>query len=221
MTLRTTENEFADELLKQSQTEETYDLSLDGDLWSMIHPKIILARLKFENQLPDSVSIPGFYYECFENLTAATLAHPDITLNFEGRPWTIKKFLDSNETDAIIYFRELGTIVLSKNEIPYRPQPKLFWHTLPLWTNYALSPELWGTQGKWTRFHDRLETLFKEKDLLISSSTGYYSLKSTASKLREHGYHGTDVDKTYVLVLPWTFPLTGLEKLEKIVRQEF
>lgn len=221
MTLRTIESEFADELLKQNQTEDSFDLSLDGALWSMLHPKIILARLKFENQLPEQVSIPGFYYECFGNLTDATLAHPDINLNFEGRPWTIKKFLESGESDAIVYFRELGTIVLSKNEIPYRPEPKLYWHTLPLWTIYALSPELWGPQGKWTRFHDRLEKLFTEKNLLINSTTGYYSLKSGSSKLREHGFHGTEVDKTYVLVLPWTFPLSALEKLEKIVRQEF
>lgn len=221
MTLRTIESEFAEELLKQNLTEDTFDLSLDGDLWSRQHPKVILARLKFENQMPEVISIPGFYYECFANLTDATLAHPDIALQFEGRPWTIRKFIGSGESDAIVYFRDLGTIVLSKNKIPYRPEPKLYWHTLPVWTNYALSPELWGSQGKWTRFHERLEKIFKEKNLLNHSEAGYYSLKSAAASLRDHGFNGTEVDKTYVLVLPWTFPLSALEKLEKIVRQEF
>lgn len=221
MTLRTIENEFADELLKQVQKETTFDLTLDGALWNQLHPKVILARLKFENQMPEPVTIPGFNYECFENFAEAKLAYPDIELEFEGRPWTIKKFLDDGHQEAIIYFKELGTIVLSKNELPSRALPKIYWHTLPLWVNYALSPELWGPQGKWTRFHERLEKIFKEKNLLIQSSTGYYSLKSQASKLRDYGFHGTEVDKTYVLVLPWTFPLTGLEKLEEVLRQEF
>jgi hypothetical protein len=221
MTLRTIENEFADELLKQVQKESTFDLALDGALWNQLHPKVLLARLKFENQMPEAVTIPGFHYECFANFAEAKLAYPDIELGFEGRPWTVKKFLDDGHQEAIIYFKELGTIVLSKNELPSRPLPKIYWHTLPLWVNYALSPELWGPQGKWTRFHERIEKIFKEKNLLIQSSTGYYSLKSQASKLRDHGFNGTEVDKTYVLVLPWTFPLTGLEKLEEVVRQEF
>lgn len=221
MTLRTIEKDFADELLKQVVPETSYDLTLDGALWNQIHPKVLLARLKFENQLPEPVTLPGFNYECFANLAEAKLSYPDIELEFEGRPWTIKKFLDGNYDEAIIYFRDLGTIVLSKNELPSRPLAKLYWHTLPLWMSYALSPELWGPQGKWTRFHERLQKLFQEKNLLIQSSQGYYSLKSVAAKLRDHGFHGTEVDKTYVLVLPWTFPLTGLEKLEKIVQQEF
>lgn len=221
MTLRTIESEFSELLLKQTEKESSFDLALDGALWNQLHPKVLLAQLKFENQLPESMTIPGFNYDCFANFTDAKLAYPDISLEFEGRPWTIKKFLDDGYEDAIIYFKDLGTIVLSKKEMNAVPKPSLYWHTLPLWMNYALSPELWGTQGKWTRFHLRLESLFKEKNLLVSSSTGYYSLKSEASQLREHGFHGTEVDKTYVLVLPWTFPLTGLEKLEEVVRQEF
>lgn len=221
MTLRTIENEFAEQLLKQTDKESSFDLTIDGALWNQVHPKVLLAKLKFENQLPDIVQVPGFHYECFANFTDAKLAYPDIALEFEGRPWTINKFLEGDHAEAIIYFKDLGTIVLSKSELSATPLPRLFWHTLPLWMNYALSPELWGTQGKWTRFHQRLEKLFNEKNLLISSTTGYYSLKSEAAKLRQHGFHGTDVDKTYVLVLPWTFPLSALEKLEEIVRQEF
>jgi hypothetical protein len=221
MTLRTIESEFAELLLKQTEKETSFDLTIDGPLWNQVHPKVLLAGLKFDNQLPEVLPLPGFHYDCFANFTDAKLAYPDISLEFEGRPWTVKKFIEGAYAEAIIYFKDFGTIVLSKNEMSTLPKPLLYWHTLPLWMNYALSPELWGAQGKWTRFHLRLENLFKEKNLLVSSTTGYYSLKSEASKLRDHGFHGTDVDKTYVLVLPWTFSLSALEKLEEIVRQEF
>lgn len=221
MTLRTIESQFAELLLKQTEKETSFDLAIDGALWTQVHPKVLLATLKHENAPAELLILPGFSYDCFANLTIAKLAYPDISLEFEGRPWTLHRFLTGPYAEAIIYFKELGTIVLSKNALNVTPGTETFWHTLPIWMSYALSPELWGPQGKWTRFHERLEKLFQEKNLLISCSNGYYSLKSQASKLRDHGFHGTEVDKTYVIVLPWTFPLTALEKLEKIVRQEF
>jgi hypothetical protein len=221
MTLRTIESEFAELLLKQTESETSFDLAIDGALWNQVHPKVMLAKLKFNHDLPEALQLPEFNYDCFANFTDAKLAYPDISLEFEGRPWTIKKFLEDNHQEAIIYFKELGTIVLSKRTLITNPKAELYWHTLPVWMNYALSPELWGAQGKWTRFHERLEKVFKEKNILVRSSTGYYSLKSVAEKLKDHGFHGTEVDKTYVLVLPWTFPLTALEKLEQIIRQEF
>jgi hypothetical protein len=229
MTPRTKEREFTELLIKQIEIDLSvdrsvnlsFDLSVDGPLWTQMHPKVLLAKLNFENTLPETVVLPGFQYDCFGNFNDAKLAHPQISIQFEGRPWALKKFLDDNFNDAIIDFKDLGTLVLSKSDINVQPGPYIHWHTLPVWMNYALSPELWGPQGKWTRFHLRLERLFREKNLLLSSSVGHYCLNLEAAKLKEHGLHGSIIDKSYVLVLPWTFPLTGLEKLEKVVRQEF
>jgi hypothetical protein len=37
----------------------------------------------------------------------------------------------------------------------------------------------------------------------------------------EEGFMGTSLEKSYVLVLPWTFSLSDFEKLEKVIQQEF
>jgi hypothetical protein len=225
MTLRTIESEFSDELLKQTLIETKFDLTVDGKVITKLHPKLIWSKLQLKHNpemVPLSVQIPGWHYDCFENLALAEAKYPQIPNKFTGRPWAIFQFLEKNETEAIIDFGDLGSIVLSKNELGATPKSELAWHQLPLWTSYALSPELWGAPGKWSRFHLRLIKLFEDSNLLENGSkTGYYILKPQASKLATAGFIGTAFEKSYVLVLPWSFSLTALEKLEKTIRQEF
>ncbi len=225
MTLRTIESEFSEELLKQVKDEFPLDLTLDGPIMSKMHPKLIWARLQFEHNPQQDIPeapIPQWNADYFPNLKAAEAAYPKIGLVFEGRPWSFFKFLHGQYHEAIIDFPPLGTIVLSKKELPSANTHKLQKILLPLWMNYALSPELWGPQGKWTRFHARLHQIFKEHNLLNGEdSLGYYPLNEKASLLESLGFKGTNLEKSYVLVLPWTFSLAALEKLEEIIRQEF
>jgi hypothetical protein len=225
MTLRTIESEFTEELLKEMKSSAEGDLTLDGPLFERVHPKVILKTIQFRNDpaiTPELPAIAGWHYDCFINTDEARKAYPGCDLIFEGRPWTVKKFLDMGSDTAIIEFRDYGTIYVSRRELNKEAEKNLPWHILPTLLCYALSPELWGPQGKWTRFHQKLMELFTLKNLLIGEAeVGYYPLRFEASKLRESGFNGTHLEKTYLLVLPWTFSLSALEKLENVIRQEF
>lgn len=223
MTPRTIESEFSEQLNSYVKEETTFDLTLEGPLMSRPHPKVLWARLQFENN-PGQEIIPtpvhGWNFECFKNSTDAELKFPEIELKFRGQPWAVNKFLSSGKPDAIIEFDDLGTVIISKNELPSAKHNSLHDHELSAWLSYALSPELWGPVGKWTRFHTRLHELFARHNLLAGDdSIGYYPLISKAQKLIESGFKGTNLDKTYLLVLPWTFSLSALDKLEEKVQE--
>lgn len=225
MTLRTIENEFAELLQKQMHDHFPLDLTLEGPIVSHIHPKILWAKLSHERQLLNPVEnaqIGGWYFEAFKDLNQAEKKYPGIQLKFVGKPWSFHQFLEGHVDQAMIDFPDIGAAVLSKTELPRIEGNELHHHLIPLWLNYALSPELWGSIGKWPRFHSRLHELFKSRDLLSGNDDiGYYPLKLRAETLQTHGYLGTSLDKTYLLVLPWTFSLTALCRLEEIIRQEY
>ena len=225
MTLRPIESEFSEYLQKEAKEEFPIDLTLEGPLLSRSHPKVLMARLLHlhnPEQETDLRELHGWFFDCFSSTDEASAKYPDIQLSFTGRPWTINKFLREGASEAIVDFKELGTAVLSKRELETGPRKELHYHELTAWLAYALSPELWGPVGKWTRFHSRLHELFRGHDLLSGEDTiGYYPLKSKASKLYDSGFQGTNLDKSYLIVLPWTFSLTALNKLEEIIKQEF
>lgn len=225
MTLRTIESEFSDLLKKEVNENFPYDLTMDGPLLIKHHPKVLWAQLLYERnpgQEAPKLEIPGWNYDCFISLEAAERKFPEIKMKFRGDPWAVGKFLSSQIGMAIIDFRPLGVAVVSRSPLQYEPGHELHHHLVAPWLNYALSPELWGNVGKWTRFHERLLTLFNSKNLFFGEAVpGHYPLKSVASKLYDSGFHGTNLDKTYLLVLPWTFSLSALKKLEEVVKQEF
>ena len=224
MTLRTIESEFSDQLLAQTHNEFPLDLTLDGPIMTKLHPKLIWTKLLFmhKQEMASGVKIPGWNHASFVNAQAANASFPQIKQQFVGKPYSVFKFLENCTQDAIIDFPPLGAIVLSKSKLLPQNGNELHHYLLPIWTNYAVSPELWGPQGKWTQFHARLQTLFTKHNLLRApTSLGYYSLAAQASLLGKHGYCGSSVDNTYLLVLPWTFSLGDLKKLEDIIQQEF
>ena len=225
MTPRTIEIEFAEQLARQQEDQYPMDLTLEGPIMNQLHPRLIWAKLQFihnPNLVSDKVSLDGWNYACFNSLDEAVLNFPEISLKFVGRPWSFKRFLDENHSKAIIDFPPLGTVVLSRDTLESNVDNKFSEHLLPIWLNYALSPELWGPQGKWTRFHDRIHKFLSEKNLLKGQDyCGYYPLEERVKRLEGCGFIGTQLEKSYVLVLPWTFSLSALNKLEEIIRQEF
>lgn len=226
MTLKPIETEFSERLLKQNKIDESrFDLTIEAPAITILPPKVIWAQLQFEHspeQEVAKVEIPGWHYECFKDSRSAESKYPNIQNKFIGTPTSMFQFLKDARTEAMIDFSPLGTVVLSKSPLQTEFKNELQERTLPLWLHYALSPELWGEQGKWTRFHSRLHTLLKGKGLLSGEDyPGHYPLQKTAKKLESFGFYGSDLEKAYVLVLPWSFPLTALEKLEKCIQQEF
>ncbi|MFP5384996.1 MAG: hypothetical protein ACLGHN_02890 [Bacteriovoracia bacterium] len=225
MTLRTIENQFSEELLAQMKDEFPLDLTLSGPMMKEWHPKVLWTKLQYQNNPerdPDKVQLSGFSYHCFQNFTAAEKNYPEINFKFSGKPWALKKFLEGAEESAIIDFHPFGAVMLTrKNEI-FPCGRELHDSLLPVWLDYALSSELWGPLGKWERFHERLMKVCNAHNLLdTEASLGYYPLKSMGEKLEGHGFMGTRLEKSYLLVLPWTFSLTALTKLEEVILQEF
>jgi hypothetical protein len=128
----------------------------------------------------------------------------------------------SGKTKVILDFLESGAVLLTQDKIKLSVVKGRHQHVLPFLAYYAVSPELWGPQGKWVRFHERLQQLFVKFDLLKDSpQMGLYHLRPEAQKLALSGFQGTLEKDYYSLTLPWTFSLSGLEKLEKTIRQEF
>jgi hypothetical protein len=226
MTPRTIESEFTDILQKQMRNDVFPGLTLDGPLFDEGHPKVLWATLQFQNGLrtpPESLSVPGLTLKTFGTIEEAKRAYPEVSTVFYGQPWCMHEFLNGQMAEALVDFAPLGAALLSRTtNFEKESGEELHQVTLPLWINYALSPELWGPNGKWPRFHQILNDVFREHDLLDSESYyGYYPLKSKAEKLADLGIKGTRLEKSYLLVLPWTFSKSDLDKLVEIIRQEF
>lgn len=207
------------------QETSSLDCTLEHEVNAGAHPRIILKTLELKRQLatiPEEINLKDFSYQCFEDLSSAEKAHPEVKLKFVGRPWGIYQLLESGLKEAIIDFQSLGSVYLAPFGKEWERGGEQHDHLLPLWLNYALSPDLWGPVGKWTRFHERLMNLFNQHNLLDGkASLGYYPLKEEAKKLESMGLQGTLLNKGFLLVLPWTFSLTDLNKLEAFVEQEF
>lgn len=225
MTPGVNEIEFGRQLLLASKEELFFDLTGKGPLFTKTHPKVLWAQLQFQHNPeldPIHLTIEDWNYDCFPNTLEAKTKYPQIQLSFEAWPWNIFNFLSQNEEHAIISFGEMGTTALSKKILSPEVKHQLHWNVLPIITSYALSPELWGKNGKWPLMHERLLTLFRTHNLLKEGSfPGYYILGQEAHVLGSHGFKGSVFVDTYVLVLPWTFPLSAILKLEKIIQQEF
>lgn len=216
---------YSDLILLQSQENKNdFDLRADAPLLNFLHPKMLKALL--ENMLspekpPVTVEIPGWFYDSYSHLQEAQKNHPQLNC-YPGNPAAVGKFIDSSELQAIFDFSPYGAFVLSRQPIEANSTIGIHKFVIPPFLGYALSPELWGPQGKWVRFHERLHTLFEKYHLLKGNDyPGLYPLRPEAQSLEKFDIRGTRHEDSYTLTLPWTFPLSALEKLETIISQEF
>ncbi len=213
---------FSETLLHDIKNRsEEHDLKLRAPIFDLLHPKLIEAKLKFlhnPEQEPSAFHIPGWFIYPLANTNEA----PATFLKVYGQPFEIGKILKNNIQEVVIDFSPLGAVLLSRNPQEIAVSQGIHAHLIPVWMNYVLSEELWGNQGKWTRFHERLHALFSKHQLLAGQDyPGFYPLDLKASGLKEFGFEGENVGSTYTLTLPWTFPLTALQHLEKVTAQEF
>lgn len=167
-------------------------------------------------EIPEGVSREtDYHYEAYPERESLMRKFPLAKIK-RGHPREIHSFL-SGSSEVFLDFDQLGCVYLSAHPSgEARPVD-----AMGRWLDYALSPELWGPEGKWTRFHERLHKLFEKHNLLEgASSPGYYPLKPDARSWEIFPFQGDLQNGVYALVLPWTFSLTDLGKLEALVNGE-
>lgn len=157
----------------------------------------------------------NYHFEEFRNSEELMRKFPKAHVR-KGHPHEIFRFLASSE-QLFLEFGDLGSVAINHNASGNQVKKD----RMSLWLDYALSPELWGTEGKWTRFHEELHKLFEEKNLLQGPAVpGYYPLKSDARSWEKLPISGDLSETCLTLVLPWTFSLTDLRRLKSFVNEE-
>ena len=209
----------------QTQKEallEIQDLSCDAPLFDLEHPQVLRAKLALgEGQTPPKFEHREWSASFYKNFSEALLFYTRLE-HVKGAPHEVFKFLTGTAAARICVFSPLGATVLSRSELTHSSSRGDHLFLLPPWVSYAVSPELWSGIGKWPRFHERLHTLFEKFQLLQGEDhPGFYPLKAKAKQLEKHGFRGSVVNNSYILVPNWTFPLSALIKLEEAVEKEF
>lgn len=200
----------------------SWNLTSTSPLWRVTHP--VLLKLKNEHdqgQMPE----PRFRSHNWNLLfypdsSQASLKHPLLKAEI-AYPWVIGKFLTESRSEALFHFPDFGTVFLTTQNLESNSEADLWQAQLSAFLDYALSSELWGPAGKWTRFHQSLHTLFEKNGLLIGQDfPGYYNLSAEARKLEKHGFNGEQHGDHISWIMPWDFPLSAIRKLEIALTQE-
>ena len=214
---------FSQHLLSQvSPKQLKFNVSGEGLACTLTHPAVLKAEKLFHTT--PEVLIPKTSWQDWQ-LFSFELRSPELVKwssvpQYSGWPKDVFKFLSEKPDEAIIHFDHLGSVFLTKNRTHDAKKEKneLIETLLPLWLDYALSPELWGQSGKWIRFHEHFHTLFVKFGLLIDQdSPGYYPLAAHACFLEEEGFVGKRTDPSFLFIPGWDFPLSGLKKLEEVM----
>lgn len=224
MTPRTIESLLMDELLKDSQGfVENFVLTDERSVVDLLPPLVLRAKLAFQedSSTPLSKNLhPEFYFNFFSTKNEFKSIHPHLPL-YPGHPHRVAEFLFTEMEEVALDFG-FGVAHISRKELSNADLPVyLHHHLLRTWLNYALSPELWGPEGKWPRFHQRLMTLCEKENILNGESKiGLYPLKKKAREWKNIQLEGNLEGETLILTLPWTFSLKALETLENFIGEE-
>lgn len=199
------------------------DLSADAPILDIMLPKMILEKINHqinpEHEF-DKILIPDWHFYCFENLSQTEIKPPQVSRVIKGQPHMVHAFINSKTQVSTLDLGPIGAVVLSRNPLKLVTVNGIHQHLIPIFLSYALSNDLWGPKGKWTRIHDRLVSLFQKSDLLESTpSVGFYPLRLKARTMENSGIRGTLEKERYTLTLPWGFPLSAVTKIEKIIER--
>lgn len=224
MTLRIIDQLFSDLILEQSKKNISLNLTYENSPLEFLHPKMAKAILEFMNdpeKSPEKINLTDYYFLCFSKINEAQEKFPEL-IPIKCSPYHFSKFLNKKTKICLFDLGNLGCFILSDSKLPITNYTDIHDHLLPPFIRYALSSDLWGPKGKWPRFHERLHKLFENYNLLNApDSPGFYPLRPVASKLQQSGVSGSLINESFTLILPWTFSLSALEKLERIISQEF
>ncbi len=223
MTPRTMEEVLFETIQSQKAAlPEIYDLSAHSNLFDLDHPQVLRAKLGFKEGLPPQKFQHSHWKAAFySSEIEASKNHQGIKTFLKGNPANIFDLMNGKYQDLILDFSPLGWAALSLNDLEQGATQGEHLHLLPPWVTYAMSPELWSASGKWTRFHERLHTLFEKFDLLQGDDRpGFYPLKPSTQILESHGFKGSLLEGSFQLMPNWTFPLSALKILEEVVSKE-
>lgn len=214
---------FSQILLEQMNLKENFfQLTANSPIYCIEHPGVVKIRLSSEAEFSALPAPQSTFFDLYWNvessLDKARQNFPQLDV-YSGHPKDVYKWMQ-NKSPAIFNFSPLGILVLSDAQYERKLTPSD--HAMALWFNYATSMELWGPQGKWTRFHERLQALFNRYNLLVEQSgPGFYRLDPQVSWIRSHGFVGDLSSHELQLTLPWDFPLSALVKLEKLILEKY
>jgi hypothetical protein len=202
---------LSDSLFKQSELGPNLDLRLDSEVFKIEHPTLIKTKV-FWNLAPDKLNFhPSDKY--FFDLSPRA----DVE---SGKPFLIHRFLSKKED--VQFNLPWSGVHLTAKPLLKPSTPGLNHYLTQNWLNYALSPELWGVNGKWSRFDHELCELFQKYKLLEERpEIGFYRLNSKVKLIEKYGFRGDDLGNNYQIILPWDFSLSSLNKLKEIIIQEF
>jgi len=202
---------LSDSLFKQSELAPNLDLRSESEVFKIEHPALIKTKVLW-NIAPDKLNF-DYSDKYFFDLCPKTEVE-------SGKPFQIHRFL-SRKGDVQFNLPWSGVHLTSK-PLPKPIAPGLNHHLTQKWLDYALSPELWGATGKWSRFDQDLCELFQKYKLLEERpEIGFYRLNSKVKLIEKYGFRGDDLGNIYQIILPWDFSLSSLKKLKEIIIQEF
>jgi hypothetical protein len=213
---------FSEELLRRNcSVPDAQDFRETASLFPIPHPLVLKAQLSHQDSPQHDYPIRGSFLNwnlfCFENASEI----PSEVKIQRAHPHVVAQILKTNPTEMALSFDQLGCVILTQNKMLLATKPGLHQLTLPLILDYAFSQDLWAPHGKWIVFHERLQKAFETAGLLLDSLPGSYSLNTKSVRLRDFGILLDEKDNHWELTLPWTFPLSELVKLEKLLTQEF
>lgn len=198
-------------LLKQMQISVNHlDFRQQKNIVTLLPPRVIESQLTGETTFRPHFE--NYHIRTFKSLSEVqSFSSLPIT---PGVPAAIGLFLKQKPAQIVFDFSPLGYCLFTHQAGEASVDAALI-----SWTHYALSPELWGAQGKWMRFHERLHTLLSEKNVLDGETyPGHYPVTRAIKAWEQDGLLGDEEHGKVILTLPWSFSLTGLEKLERLLQ---
>ncbi len=173
-----------------------------------------LPPFLMKESIPSSMPENRFGFCSFPSQAKLQEKFPDVLIK-KGHPKEIYQFLKGS-SDVALNFDQLGFVYLTRDVSLQNCDERM-----RSWLGYALSPELWGPEGKWSRFHERLLNIFEKHKLLEGSPhPGYYPLKIDGRSWESFPFQGDLTKSSYDLILPWAFSLSELKKLESLLNEE-
>jgi hypothetical protein len=210
---------FSELIINQAHTQiEKFNFQASGPLLHFLHPKQVRDMLTYIASHPEGPSTPS-PWALYDSPEQAQLDFPHYEI-LRATPANIFFHVTSLKHSCIYDFESMGCVVFEVKETTPSDLTRVL---LSPFLDYALSNDLWGPEGKWTRFHERLHTHFTKYHLLKGSSRpGFYELNPAfESKLLDLKIKGTLSQGYLTMTLPWTLGLKELEALENLLQQEF
>lgn len=210
-------------LSQSSRIEDFRQLNEDQELLSPLLPSMIrnLCFLMEDPHFAVSSTQGPYYFSHFPDLPTALKAHPQTPIR-KTLPHEIFQFMQTSDVSCLFDSEKLGVSYVSKNPLEEKKLNDSLGVTLEPFLTYTFCNELWGNDGKWTLFHQRLLSILNQKSLLISTlGPGHYLLDKKAQRLEKYGVKGTHKEEGYLLQMTWAYPLAALQELMNFISQEF